>query len=442
MKNVIRISEEHKDVTCENCGWSWDIEPEDKHPYLCHQCGHENTKHETDEGAGPYDAPAFQMKPDHVHFKHQYNEQNDNKGYLLQMGRKSILVEQYGDEAELFKLASAYYRKNGKAMTIKVLEKILHTLSKRDEPHRAKSQEFPPSLHLQEQKGGNEKVRAIQKRLISLGYNLGKTGADGFWGALTDKAWKTWKSKQSSTKKTNFEIEPTRILPKQYGPKNLNRIEAQPTDYLGTQGTVGQQQILGQNLLNQIKSGKLKKTSSMPLHVRMLYDYLAGRTTPMTISDLTDAERKFLRQAIISASSKREGFSYPGWDKIGASGPTALTSAGREKEKLSGKDKSMLDLAFKMNLPSQFKYTLGSVAPTNVKYDKNNGVAFVKDNYDYNNVENNTSKEQVIKDFFTSIKDLVKGTGTTYGAIRHAVGLKELGGYNGFPVNIQIPNIS
>jgi hypothetical protein len=162
----------------------------------------------------------------------------------------------------------------------------------------------------------------------------------------------------------------------------------------------------------------------------------------MTISDLTDAERKFLRQAIISASSKREGFSYPGWDKIGASGPTALTSAGREKEKLSGKDKSMLDLAFKMNLPSQFKYTLGSVAPTNVKYYKNNGVAFVKDNYDYNNVENNTSKEQVIKDFFTSIKDLVKGTGTTYGAIRHAVGLKELGGYNGFPVNIQIPNIS
>jgi hypothetical protein len=173
--------------------------------------------------------------------------------YLLQMGRKSILVEQYGDEAELFKLASAYYRKNGKVMTIKVLEKILHTLSKRDEPHRAKSQEFPPSLHLQEQKGGNEKVRAIQKRLISLGYNLGKTGADGFWGALTDKAWKTWKSKQSSTKKTNFEIEPTRILPKQYGPKNLNRIEAQPTDYLGTQGTVGQQQILGQN---SIKSNK------------------------------------------------------------------------------------------------------------------------------------------------------------------------------------------
>jgi peptidoglycan hydrolase-like protein with peptidoglycan-binding domain len=404
-----------KDVTCEECGWSWDIEPEDQHPYLCHQCGHTNKK-----------------------------VQNENLRYLLQMGRKSIILEQYGDEVELFKLASSYYKKNGKEMTVKVLEKILQTISKRDEPHRAKSQEFPPSLHLQEQTSPEtkEKVRKIQSKLISLGYNLGPKGADGFWGGLTDKAWKTWKSKQSSTKKTNFKIEPTRILPKQYGPKDLNRIEGQPTDYLGTQGTVGQQQILGQNLLNQIKSGKLKKTSNMPLHVRMLYDYLAGRTSPMTMSDLTDAEQKFLRQAIISASSKREGFSYPGWDKIGASGPTALTSAGREREKLSGKDKSMLDLAFKMNLPSQFKYTLGSVAPTNVKYDIKSGTASVNDNYDMNNVESKTSKEQVIKDFFTSIKDLVKGTGTTYGAIRHAVGLKELGGYNGFPVKIQIPNIS
>jgi len=200
MKKSIR-----KDVTCDNCGWSWDIEPDDKHPYLCHQCGHENTKGETDEGAGPYDAPAYQMKPDHVHFKHQYNEQNDNKGYLLQMGRKSIIVEQYGDEAELFKLASAYYRKNGKVMTIKVLEKILHTLSKRDEPHRAKLQEFPPSLNLQEQTSPEvrEKVRRIQRGLISKGYNLGKTGADGFWGPLTNKAWNSYKSKKSAVTNKN-----------------------------------------------------------------------------------------------------------------------------------------------------------------------------------------------------------------------------------------------
>jgi hypothetical protein len=58
-----------KDVTCDNCGWSWDIKPEDKHPYLCHQCGHVNKKSESKEGAGAYDAPAYSMEPDHVHFK-------------------------------------------------------------------------------------------------------------------------------------------------------------------------------------------------------------------------------------------------------------------------------------------------------------------------------------------------------------------------------------
>ena len=201
MKKIVRISEKHKDVTCENCGWSWDIEPDDKHPYLCHQCGHENTKGETDEGAGEYDAPSFQMEPDHVHFKHQYNEQNIKSKYLLQMERESIILEQYGDEVELFKLASSYYKKNGKEMTVKVLEKILHTLSKRDEPHRAKSNEFPPSLHLQEQTSPEvrEKVRRIQSKLISLGYNLGPKGADGFWGKLTDLAWKQYKSGKKTT---------------------------------------------------------------------------------------------------------------------------------------------------------------------------------------------------------------------------------------------------
>ena len=63
------ISENEKDVTCENCGWSWDIESDDEHPYLCHQCGHENKKEESKEGAGAYDAPAFPMEPDHVHFR-------------------------------------------------------------------------------------------------------------------------------------------------------------------------------------------------------------------------------------------------------------------------------------------------------------------------------------------------------------------------------------
>ena len=161
-----------KDVTCEECGWSWDIEPEDQHPYLCHQCGHTNKK-----------------------------VQNENLRYLLQMKRKSIILEQSRDEIELFKLSNSYYKKNGKENTIKVLEHIIKVLSKRDMPHRPEPQEFPPSLNLQEQTSPEirEKVRRIQSKLISLGYNLGPKGADGFWGALTDKAWKTYKSGKKTT---------------------------------------------------------------------------------------------------------------------------------------------------------------------------------------------------------------------------------------------------
>jgi hypothetical protein len=40
--NKMYESVENNKVTCDECGWSWDIEPDDKHPYLCHQCNHEN----------------------------------------------------------------------------------------------------------------------------------------------------------------------------------------------------------------------------------------------------------------------------------------------------------------------------------------------------------------------------------------------------------------
>ena len=45
-----------------------------------------------------------------------------------------------------------------------------------------------------------EKVIKIQNKLISLGYNLGKSGADGSWGPLTDKAWKDYTSKKQTNK--------------------------------------------------------------------------------------------------------------------------------------------------------------------------------------------------------------------------------------------------
>jgi primosomal protein N' len=37
-----------KKVTCKNCDWKWDIEKDDKNPYLCHKCGYDNNKDKFD----------------------------------------------------------------------------------------------------------------------------------------------------------------------------------------------------------------------------------------------------------------------------------------------------------------------------------------------------------------------------------------------------------
>ena len=55
-------------------------------------------KQEETEGVGPYNAPAFEMKPDHIHFKHQYNEGEITercwKGYT-QKGMKTMFGKRY-----------------------------------------------------------------------------------------------------------------------------------------------------------------------------------------------------------------------------------------------------------------------------------------------------------------------------------------------------------
>lgn len=71
------LESKNKHVCCERCDWEWDIVAEDEDPYLCHMCGHRNDKKENKEGAGPYDAPAFEMEPDHTTFKHEFSEQPD-----------------------------------------------------------------------------------------------------------------------------------------------------------------------------------------------------------------------------------------------------------------------------------------------------------------------------------------------------------------------------
>ena len=64
-----------------------------------------------------------------------------------------------------------------------------------------------------------KKVIKIQNKLISLGYNLGKTGADGSWGPLTDKAWKDYTSKKQTNKPSGTKEET--LAQKIVGDKNV-----------------------------------------------------------------------------------------------------------------------------------------------------------------------------------------------------------------------------
>jgi peptidoglycan hydrolase-like protein with peptidoglycan-binding domain len=64
-----------------------------------------------------------------------------------------------------------------------------------------------------------EKVIKIQNKLISLGYNLGKSGADGSWGPLTDKAWKDYTSKKQTNKPSGTKEET--LAQKIVGDKNV-----------------------------------------------------------------------------------------------------------------------------------------------------------------------------------------------------------------------------
>jgi ribosomal protein L37AE/L43A len=42
MKHITLFEAYSKKTTCEKCDHSWEIEKEDKHPYLCHTCGYDS----------------------------------------------------------------------------------------------------------------------------------------------------------------------------------------------------------------------------------------------------------------------------------------------------------------------------------------------------------------------------------------------------------------
>jgi len=185
----------------------------------------------------------------------------------------------------------------------------------------------------------------------------------------------------------------------------------------------------------QYTAGKLALANS-PIHIRALYEFLWGRTKSFTEKDLLESERKFLLAASLTHGVKH-GFKYDYWRSIGAKGSLSLSTAGQTAEK--SKDKSNVIQSLKSmlspNTATSYMYFLGEISPVNVKFTPPNTVV-VKDNYDFNTKEYELTFDQVVNEFVDTLNRVMAGKAPVYSVIRKAMNLRELDGYNGYPVNI------
>jgi hypothetical protein len=189
------------------------------------------------------------------------------------------------------------------------------------------------------------------------------------------------------------------------------------------------------NTLINIKLGPLRPLlmKKLPLHLRCFFEFLSGRTTVFTEADLHDDERKFLLNCSLSHGVEY-GFNYNYWKSVGATGELSLTKGGAAAEARKNSSKGTMMNMISPSLATSFMYTLGEIAKPNV-YKSGVNTIVVKDNYDFNSKEYNMTNDQIIKDFTDTIKSYQKGDATLYHIVRKAANLRELNGYNGFPIN-------
>lgn len=94
------IRREEEEITNEIWGYVYDYLgiPTDLYIKSSEECQYTSKKQEETEGAGAYDAPAFEMEPDHTTFKHEQNEAELTercwKGYT-QKGMKTMFGKRY-----------------------------------------------------------------------------------------------------------------------------------------------------------------------------------------------------------------------------------------------------------------------------------------------------------------------------------------------------------
>jgi hypothetical protein len=185
-----------------------------------------------------------------------------------------------------------------------------------------------------------------------------------------------------------------------------------------------------------------KSMKSIPLHIRAMIYYLAGRTAEMNEDELTSEERAYLYQAA-KTHGLASGFDYAYWKSAGAADlPTAVTTQGIQAEteriRQAGKaDSSSLALP---NLAGQFMYTIGSVSKQGVQ--KRSSDIIVSDNYDMNVVESGTKAEDLLKSVANTVDLWSSDKASLYSLIRQTIALREILGYKGYPVKFDLKSPS
>jgi hypothetical protein len=178
-----------------------------------------------------------------------------------------------------------------------------------------------------------------------------------------------------------------------------------------------------------------KSMKSIPLHIRAVIYYIAGRTSEMNEDELTPEERSYLYRAA-QTHGLTSGFNYEYWKSLGAANlPTAVTSQGIQKETAKLKQSGQASLSAP-NLAGQFMYTIGSVGKGGIQ--KAGTTITVKDNYDMNAVEAGAKTEDLLKGVADAVDLWADDKASLYSVIRQSISLREIFGYTGYPVKFDL----
>jgi hypothetical protein len=301
-------------------------------------------------------------------------------------------------------------------MTVKVLEKILHTISKRDEPHRAKSNEFPPSLHLQEQVVQGKAGDPYEYKKEGGYYYARKKGA---------KDWILTRGNMASAVAKKFTSPNVNISsPKPYTMKTDDSVRYQRDTFDPYAQQNINQKKMGEMRAQQFAKGivPMKKESfiNIPPQYRIFSEFLTLRKSPVTTKDFTDKELKTMK-AMIEKAKPTSASKNVDFYKLSNFSFAKMKDG---KEDYSGKD-----------IMKNIALTIGNASVS----DKGNYYQ-VDDIYDFNNFnehpENYTLEKmpETISGAFKKIfsNNLVQG-------VEELAAYYQKLGYKGIPVSIQIP---